>query len=146
MATYPINLFGSRVKDSATTTGTGNFTLAGSAPTRFVTFGSRFALTQRFGYAIIHDSANEWEDGIGYLSASTTLVRERPLHGSSGDYTLVNFSSGNKTVFFSSHMISEAEKVCDRVGILHAGKLVSVVERRQWQDRGLEPLFIEATA
>ena len=99
MATYPINLFGSRVKDTSTTTGTGVLTLANSAPTLFVTFGSRFALTQRFGYAIIHDSANEWEDGIGYLSASTTLVRERPLHGSSGDYTLVSFSAGNKTVF-----------------------------------------------
>lgn len=31
-----------------------------------------------------------------------------------------------KTIFFSSHQISEVEKICDRIGILHFGKLVKV--------------------
>src|SRR5439155_481463 len=32
------------------------------------------------------------------------------------------------TVFFSSHVLSEVEHVCDRVGILRAGKLVKVAQ------------------
>jgi ABC-2 type transport system ATP-binding protein len=31
-----------------------------------------------------------------------------------------------RTVFFSSHVLSEVEKVCDRVGIIRAGELVDV--------------------
>ena len=30
-----------------------------------------------------------------------------------------------KTVIFSTHVMSEAEKLCDRVGIIHAGRLVA---------------------
>lgn len=32
------------------------------------------------------------------------------------------------TVFFSSHVLSEVERVCDRVGILRAGRLVQVAD------------------
>ena len=35
---------------------------------------------------------------------------------------------GGATVFLSSHVLSEVERVCDRVGILRAGKLVQVAE------------------
>ena len=31
-----------------------------------------------------------------------------------------------RTIFFSSHVLSEAERVCDRVGIISAGKIVAV--------------------
>ncbi|MBU2568104.1 MAG: ABC transporter ATP-binding protein [Elusimicrobia bacterium] len=47
-----------------------------------------------------------------------------------------------KTVFFSSHLISEVERVCDRVGILHGGSLVRVVEQTDWQRTNLEDIFI----
>ncbi len=35
---------------------------------------------------------------------------------------------GGATVFLSSHVLSEVERVCDRVGILRSGKLVQVAE------------------
>ena len=35
-------------------------------------------------------------------------------------------ASEGKTVFFSSHILSQVEAVCDRVGILHGGDLVAV--------------------
>lgn len=89
-------MFADRVKDSTTTTGTGNVTLSGAAPTGFQTFASRFAVGVRFYYAIA--AGAEWETGIGYLSASDTLVRERVLQSSNSD-ALVNFSSGTKDVF-----------------------------------------------
>ncbi len=31
-----------------------------------------------------------------------------------------------KTVFFSSHILQDAEMICDRVGIIHLGKLVNI--------------------
>jgi len=51
--------------------------------------------------------------------------------------------SQGRTVFFSSHDISEVEKVCDRIGILAAGKLAAVVEQKEWagRDGQLEAVF-----
>jgi ABC-2 type transport system ATP-binding protein len=48
-----------------------------------------------------------------------------------------------KTVFLSSHNISEVEKVCDRIGILAAGKLATLMEHQEWRDRPgkLEQVF-----
>ena len=34
-----------------------------------------------------------------------------------------SFADAGRTVFFSSHVLSEVEQVCDRVGILHEGRL-----------------------
>lgn len=40
------------------------------------------------------------------------------------------------TVFFSSHVLSEVRRVCDRVGILRAGQLVGLEEIEALLDRG----------
>ena len=36
---------------------------------------------------------------------------------------LVSLRSAGHTVFFSTHLLSDAEALCDRIGILHAGQL-----------------------
>ena len=56
--------------------------------------------------------------------------------------------SQGKTVFFSSHNISEVEKVCDRVGILVNGRLEQILEQEQWRkgEGELERLFTETVA
>jgi len=48
-----------------------------------------------------------------------------------------------RTVFFSSHDISEVEKVCDRIAILANGKLVALMEQKEWagQEGKLESVF-----
>ncbi len=53
-----------------------------------------------------------------------------------------------KTVLFSSHSISEVEKLCHRVGILVKGRLVRVVERKEWavEHGRLEDLFVQTVA
>lgn len=88
--------FADRVKDTSTTTGTGNLTLAGSPPSGFVSFNSAFGTNVRFPYVIVGGA--EWECGYGYLSAATTLVRER-VTASSNSGSAVNFSAGAKDVF-----------------------------------------------
>ena len=50
-----------------------------------------------------------------------------------------------KTVLFSSHSISELEKLAHRVGILIEGKMVRLLDQSEWRDRPgrLEELFIQ---
>ncbi|HBU69856.1 MAG TPA: ABC transporter ATP-binding protein [Elusimicrobia bacterium] len=57
---------------------------------------------------------------------------------------LLKLKTQGKTIFLSSHMISEVEKVCDRVGILVRGRLVRVLEQKEWsQNPGtLENIFV----
>lgn len=91
---YPIPK--DRVKDTTTTTGTGNITLSGTAPTGYQSFNTAFGTSVYFNYCITGGS--EWETGIGHLSASTTLVRDTIL-SSSNSGSAVSFSSGTKDVF-----------------------------------------------
>lgn len=57
--------------------------------------------------------------------------------------------AGN-TVFFSTHVLEVAEKLCDRVGIIHKGKLVFVGTFQEMREKfkentSLEELFLEIT-
>jgi len=58
---------------------------------------------------------------------------------------VLDLNQQGKTIFFSSHIISEAEKLCHRVGILHQGRLARLIERKDWEGREghLETLFLE---
>ena len=58
---------------------------------------------------------------------------------------LLKLRKEGKTIFFSSHIISEVEKISDRVGILDQGELVSVLEQKDWSSREgkLEEIFLE---
>ncbi len=58
---------------------------------------------------------------------------------------LVDLNAQGKTIFFSSHIISEAEKLCHRVGIIHRGRLARIINRSDWESSAgrLEDLFLE---
>jgi len=54
------------------------------------------------------------------------------------------------TLFFSTHIMEVAEKLCDRVGIIHRGKLVACgtlpeLRARAGSDQSLEGIFLEVT-
>lgn len=54
--------------------------------------------------------------------------------------------SGGRTVFFSSHVLSEVERICHRVGIIRAGRLVATEEIAKLRGRSLhiiEVTFVE---
>lgn len=91
-------MYADRIKETTTTIGTGNITLAG-AVTNFKTLSNDFALNQRFSYWINDTANNVWEHGIGYLSATVTLVREKVLRNSSGTLIALNLAAGTKYVY-----------------------------------------------
>lgn len=95
MAT-PVPIYADRVQDTTTTTGTGDLTLSGTAPTGYQNFNSALGQGPNFYYAIFSAGA-EWEVGRGYLSGTTTLVRATIL-ASSNSGAVVTLSSGSKTV------------------------------------------------
>jgi sodium transport system ATP-binding protein len=52
-----------------------------------------------------------------------------------------------KTVLFSTHVMSEAEKLCDTIGIIHNGRLLaegSIAElRERYRQQDLEEIFVQ---
>jgi ABC-2 type transport system ATP-binding protein len=56
---------------------------------------------------------------------------------------------GGTTVFLTTHILEIAERICDRVGILHRGKLRALgtlaALRGRSHDRSLEDIFLELT-
>ena len=57
-------------------------------------------------------------------------------------------SEGN-SVFFSSHVLDVVEKICDRVGIINNGRLITVCDMNELKEKRkditLEELFLSLT-
>lgn len=86
------------VHETATTTGTGNFTLTNADGKRsFNTAFGNGSITNVFDYFISHRTAAEWERGTGHMSAATTLVRDTVIASSNAN-AAVNFAAGTKDV------------------------------------------------
>jgi len=90
-----------RVQETSATAGTGSLALAG-ASAGYVTFSSVYAVNNLVEYAIVDSTANAWEVGVGYLSGSTTLVRDRVL-ASSNSGALVSLAGNASTVVFATY-------------------------------------------
>ena len=60
------------------------------------------------------------------------------------------YAKAGNTVFFSTHVLEVAEKLCDRIGIINKGKLIFVgtyeeMKKQFKEDASLEDLFLEIT-
>lgn len=60
-----------------------------------------------------------------------------PLVREEVELLLKEIAADGRTVFFSSHVLSEVEQVCDRVAMLRDGRLIDVLEPRE--ERRLAP-------
>ncbi|MEW6040636.1 MAG: ABC transporter ATP-binding protein [Elusimicrobiota bacterium] len=89
------------------------------------------------------------------LTIAQTLLNDPPLFifdelvsglDPMGIHDMRNFvlelKKRGKTIFFSSHLISEVERVCDRVGIIQGGKLLKILTQKEWQSIPLEDIFL----
>ena len=110
-----------RVKEQTTTTGTGTVTLGG-AVSGFDTFASVGDGNTTY-YAIVSQSANEWEVGIGtYTASGTTLSRDTILESSNSD-AAVNFSAGTKDVFVTYP--ADKSVYADAAGTVNTGAIAA---------------------
>lgn len=87
-----------RVLDTSTTTGTGAFSVSGVAPTGYRTFSAVMSTSDTCFYAIQHQTASEWEVGLGTYSSSNTLTRTT-VYASSNSGSAVSFTAGTKDVW-----------------------------------------------
>jgi ABC-2 type transport system ATP-binding protein len=57
---------------------------------------------------------------------------------------ILDLRKQGKTVFFSSHILSDVERLCDRIGILHKGELLftGTIQEVSSDDTGLEETFV----
>jgi hypothetical protein len=89
-----------RVKETTTTTGTGDVTLAGAVE-GFQTFGAVLSNSDTTYYAISHRDYDEWEVGLGtYDSTAGTIARTTVLE-SSNSGSAVSFTAGTKDIFIT---------------------------------------------
>ena len=88
-----------RVKETSTTTGNGDITLAGVAAVNFITFNTGIVPTNTTYYAIVNQGVAEWEVGVGTVTNATTLQRDTVLDNSAGTTAKIVFSGGTKDVF-----------------------------------------------
>jgi hypothetical protein len=86
-----------RVKETSVSTGTGTITLGG-ATGPYQTF-SVIGNGNTTYYAIVGQTTNEWEVGIGTYTASGTTLSRDTILSSSASGAAVNFSAGTKDVF-----------------------------------------------
>jgi ABC-2 type transport system ATP-binding protein len=59
-----------------------------------------------------------------------------------------NLTHEKVTVFLSTHVLSIAEELCDRIAIIHEGKMIALGTMEELQnkgDEGLESLFLRLT-
>lgn len=50
------------------------------------------------------------------------------------------------TTFFSTHILQEAEKICDRVGIIKNGKLLAIENIDEFKEKNIRTISLETTA
>lgn len=89
-----------RVRDTSTSTSTGNFTVSGTAPTGFRTLSAVLSVGDTFYYAIQSQGLNEWEVGLGTYSSANVFARTTILSSSNAG-SAVSFSAGTKDVFLT---------------------------------------------
>src|SRR5438445_11739114 len=91
------------------------------------------------------------------LHAPEVFVLDEPMVGLDPHHarvlkdTLKEKSRQGMTVFISSHQLSVAEEMADRIGIIHQGRLVALgtredLRRQSGQDGALEQTFLALTA
>ncbi|MDF2502676.1 MULTISPECIES: ABC transporter ATP-binding protein [Clostridium] len=126
---------------------------------RIKNLSERFEMTSALG-----DKIQSYSHGMrqkivimGVLIHSpSTWILDEPMTGldPKSSFTLKEMmrehADSGKTVFFSTHVLEVAEKLCDRVGIINKGKLLfcgTLTEMREHfkTNESLEKMFLEMT-
>ena len=86
-----------RVKETTTTTGTGDITTAG-AVSGFITINTGIGQNIYTSYVLVDANGTAWETGTGYLSTATNFKRTT-VYQSTNSNNAINLSAGTHTIF-----------------------------------------------
>lgn len=100
-----------------------------------------------------HGMRRKMSLGAALIGAPQILLLDEATNGLDPESSfkfkeyLKAFCNDGGTVLFSSHIIETVEHLCDRIIILHQGKIRKQLDREEWenlrvQDSSLEQLFI----
>lgn len=89
-----------RVSDTTTTTGSGDVTVSGVAPTGYKSLSTVLSVGDTFYYCVQSQTTSEWEAGVGTYISLNVFARTTIL-ASSNSGSLVVFAAGVKTVFIT---------------------------------------------
>ncbi len=100
------------------------------------------SLTQKFGLRDVLDRKIRWlsygqrrrlQVAREFLHKSDLLILDEPTVGmdvlarhSFLDYCRETVKEQNKTIFYTTHIISEAEYLCDTVAVIHHGRIIAL--------------------
>ncbi len=107
-------------------------------PVRQFSHGMRKKLS--FAAAVLHRPAVLLcDEALEGFDASAALAAKPELRA---------LAAGGAAVLFSSHVTETIERLCDRVIVLHRGRVARTLERDDWggRERGLSPLEREYLA
>lgn len=85
-----------------------------------------------------------------FLVDSSFLILDEPMSGldPSARIKLKNELLANKqagkTIFFSSHILSDIDEICDRIGVIHDGKLCFIGTPQAFKEKMLEKSLEQA--
>ena len=115
-------------------------------------------------YDVLNDKIRSYSHGMrqkviiigSLLHNPKNWIIDEPLTGLDPKSTfelkqiMRKITSENNCVFFSTHILDVAEKLCDRIGILNKGKLLFVgtleeMKKESKENKSLEELFMEIT-
>lgn len=89
---------------------------------------------------------------VALINNPTLLILDEPLDGLDPigrlDFKklILELKKQGKTVFFSSHILSDVEELCDRVAVLHEGKILAIDSPEKLLTKpfqNLEEYFVE---
>jgi len=68
-----------------------------------------------------------------------------PLNQQSFYNLILETKKWGTTTFFSTHILTEAERICDRVGIIKSGKLLKIENIDQFKEKNIREIHLETT-
>lgn len=95
-------------------------------------------MKQRLGFAqaIVNDP--------DYIFLDEPLEGLDPIGRKEMKVMMEQLKGKGKTIFFNSHILADVEAICDRIGIIHKGKLVYAGPVKEFsKEKSLEEQFVE---
>ena len=121
----------------------------------------KYAESLDLDVSMLESKVTKYSKGMGqklglismFLSKAPLLILDEPMSGLDPHVrirlkdNLKDYAKNGNSVFFSSHILSDIDEICDRIGVIHKGELVFVGTaakfKKEYNTDSLERAFLE---